>query len=753
MKKIIVLTLFISSVISMFAGDYILFYKNDNSITTILQSQIDSITFNSDETQLFIHKSDNSTIQYTIAEIDSIKFETMDDNTVKIIYTGNNVNVINPLENDGVIVSVSNADVIVNSTIEENITYDISGSTTDGMFKIYSENKYTLNLNGVSITNSDGPAINIQSGKKCTINLVDGTTNTLADGTTYADSEEDQKATLFSEGQIIFTGEGTLNVSSFSKHAIASDEYIYVESGNINVTAAGKDAVHAKEYFKMSDGALSLSSLSDGIDSEGYIDISGGSVKFTSYVADIKGINADSTITVSGGNINLTIGGNQSKAIASDMDMTLSGGTYTINTSGSAVLEPSGSGYDPSYCTAIKSKQNVNISSGTFTITATGAGGKGISSDGDINISGGNITIITSGGGATYTNSTGTTDAYAATCLTSDSDINIIDGTVTLSSTGQAGKGISADGSFTMGSSSTEPALSITTTGSDIATTSGSTRPGSTTTTTTYASAKALKADVDIVINSGAINISSADDGMKSENSVTINGGTINITKSYEGIESLIIYMNGGYVNVTASDDGINGTEGTEAGGTEKTDKSYFYMNGGTMIAGATSGDAIDVNGTFKMTGGNLIAFGPANSTNEDLDVNGTITVNGGTFFGACYNSNMFETSVSSSGQVGVILKSSSSVASANLYFNIQDASGNTIGTFMTPRTAYYFHFCSPLLQKSTSYKVYTGGSYTGGTTYGNLSTGGYCTGGTYNAGSLKKSFSTGTSTISSISF
>jgi hypothetical protein len=49
---------------------------------------------------------------------------------------------------------------IVSNT--KNIIYKLSGSTSNGSFKIYSKNKFALSLENVSITNPSGAAINNQ---------------------------------------------------------------------------------------------------------------------------------------------------------------------------------------------------------------------------------------------------------------------------------------------------------------------------------------------------------------------------------------------------------------------------------------------------------------------------------------------------------------------------------------------------------------------------------------------------------------
>ena len=121
--------------------------------------------------------------------------------------------------NEDFMVTVSGNDVTIVYAGEEYVMYELSGCTNDGFFKLYSTKKQGITLNDVSITNPNGSAINVQGtvlepnkGKR-TFVVVNGD-NTLYDGETYSDtpSGEDEKATFFSEGQLIFSGSGTLSV-------------------------------------------------------------------------------------------------------------------------------------------------------------------------------------------------------------------------------------------------------------------------------------------------------------------------------------------------------------------------------------------------------------------------------------------------------------------------------------------------------------------------------------------------------------
>jgi hypothetical protein len=731
MKRTLLLILCLVITVTLFAQEKMYIHTSDKITLGALISATDSVYFSSDGSTAYFQIG-NALAQYPVSGIDSVTFGE-NSNTVYIAYHGNSVSVINPLAFEGVAVAVNGADVTITSTTPDNeINYSLSGTTTDGMFKIYSNYKFNLQLNGVNITNANGPAINIQSTKKCTVSLEAGTTNLLTDGSSYASSTEDQKSTLFSEGQLEFTGTGSLTVKSNLKHAICSDDYIDIQGGTITVSGALKDGIHANDYFTMSGGTVNVTATSDGIDCEaGYVSISGGSITTVNATADVKGIASDSTMVISGGTINMTVSGNQSKGLKSKQNMTLSGGTITINTSGAAVLEASGSGYDPSYCTGIKSDSSVTINGAAITIKSTGKAGKGISSDKNAIVTSGTINITTSGDGATYTNSSGVIDSYNATCITADGNISLLGGSVTASSSGTGGKGISSDGTLTIGDSGNAPTINITTTGAKFLV-SGS----------DYAEAKAVKSDGAITINNGNITISSADDGMKSETCITISIATVSITKSIEGLEAPFITVNSGNISIVASDDSFNATFGN---GGEANDGSCLYLNGGNIVVNSSGGDGLDSNGNIVITGGTIVVHGPQSAPEVGMDYNGTCNISGGLLIISGTNSNMTQAPSTSSAQYSIKATTTSSVAAGTL-FHIQDASGNNVVTFKPGRSYYSIVFSSSSLKSGSTYSIYTGGTSTG------TNSNGLYTGGTYSGGTLKKSF-TVSGKVTSVSF
>jgi trimeric autotransporter adhesin len=741
MKKNIFIIVYLACNAVWCAQDKMYIHLSNKISLGVALSEMKDMTFSNDGSFITLSVGD-TVVQYARTDLDSISFAASSD-TVYINYHDTFATVINPLAFAGVSVSVQGASVTVRAAEEaKNVNYKLTGTTANGQFKIYSEKKFSLFFNGLNITNPNGPAINNQANKKVTVHLMAGTTNTLTDGSSYTDSiineagqTEEQGAAFFSEGSLTFMDSGSLTIygKGSKQHALCSDDLIQVDGGHITIASAVKDGIHANDGIVITNGVLNVTATGDAIDAdEGYIDISGGSITTRNSFADTDGLSCDSTLVMTNGVINITISGDQTKGIKSGKNITLTGGTIAINASGNAVLETSGSGFDPSYCTAIKCDSVLTINGADITITHSGKGGKGISSDRQIIMMSGSVNITTSGAGATYRNAGGVTDAYNATCMTADGNITLLGGSITTKSSGAAGKGITADGALTAGDANNSPVINVTTTGSKITISGGSSGgPGGGGMTGDYAEAKGISCDGAVTVNNGVLTISSADDGIKSATSITINNGAVSITNSTEGMEAPLINVKDGHISIVATDDGFNATKGN---GGEANDGSYLYLNGGAIFVNTTNGDGLDSNGNIVMTAGTVVVNGPQSQPEVGADYNGTFNISGGLLLVTGPNSgNMIEATSSSSAQYAIKATANSSLNSSTL-FHIQDAGGKDLVTYKPVRNVYYVVFSSPELKSGSTYYIYTGGTSTG--TYTN----GLYVGGIYSGGTLKKS-------------
>ena len=503
-----------------------------------------------------------------------------------INYNGTTAEVINPYPTSEVNITVSEAKVSVTSLSSENITFILSGTANPGRFAIESTTTPTIRLNGVSLTNPTGKAMDLTCDTGIILEFADGTTNSLSDGI-----GSDKKAALMSNSDLLVQGNGTLNVTSFVKHPIKVKGICTINSGNFVITSDVDDV--------------------NGLSADSTLVINGGSFDITMTGVSDNCIKADKELTINGGTFTLNHSGNVSKGISSDCDINITGGDINITSSGGTVITD----YDPSYCTAIKGDANIIISGGNFHINlpTSNNGGKGISCDGNMTISGNNtIQIETHGDGSTYTASSGT-DTYSSSCLRAEGNMQILSGNITLTSTGKAGKGIKVgtkngntySGTYTQGNADgTGPTLTITTSGAQIGSGGGGWPPGGGGGSSSTASAKAIKV--------GGV--------------ATIYGGTTIVNTSTSGAEGLEsktqINIEGGQHYFKCYDDCINSS-------------GKILFNGGVTVCFSNGNDAVDSNaGTAgAITIGNGVAFAYTTKGNPeegfDCDNNNYIRITG----------------------------------------------------------------------------------------------------------------------------
>ncbi len=300
-------------------------------------------------------------------------------NVVNITYNGTSVTVSGDTEG---YVTTDGADVVVNTaTSADSLLLVLSGTTTDGSLLVYRQKKFGIQLNGVSITNSDGPAINNQCGKSLYIKVANDTENSLTDGTAYVDITDesgvviDQKGALFSEGQIYISGKGSLTVTGNCKNGIACDDYIVIDDAvTLNVTSSVGSGIKVNDGLWIADGTLNVSVTGDaarGIKCDSVVVISGGSTTITTAgdcVYDSEQLDYSSAacikceypFTMTGGTLTMTSTGDGGKCINCAADIVFSGGTLVATTTGSN---------DYGKPKAIKSDTGIIVSGGSFSAT------------------------------------------------------------------------------------------------------------------------------------------------------------------------------------------------------------------------------------------------------------------------------------------------------------------------------------------------------------------------------------------------
>ncbi len=317
-------------------------------------------------------------------------------NAVNVVFSDGSATVTGLASGD--VANVDGAYVEIVSATSGN-TYNVSGSTTAGQLRIVSDKKFKLALNGVSINNPDGAAINIQDGN-CFVVLTGD--NVLSDGSSasYSTSnDEDMKAVFFSEDDLRLSGNGTLTINannSKGKAALQSDDQIFIRPGvNLAITSGSSAG---------------------------------------------NGIKTNEALTVKGGVINITTAATGAKGLSSDADMTIDGGRITaITTGGVDTSDPS----DPSGSAGIKCDSTLTVNGGELWLKSTGTGGKGISVDYDLVFNGGTTYVITSG--SKY----GSSNSVSPKGIRCDKNITINGGDIYVRTSGSNAEGIESKATLT----------------------------------------------------------------------------------------------------------------------------------------------------------------------------------------------------------------------------------------------------------------------------------------------------------------
>ncbi|MCL2016774.1 MAG: carbohydrate-binding domain-containing protein [Defluviitaleaceae bacterium] len=144
-----------------------------------------------------------------------------------------------------------------------------------------------------------------------------------------------------------------------------------------------------------------------------------------------------------------------------------------------------------------------------------------------------------------------------------------------------------------------------------------------------------LQAETTIEINGGNFTITAVDDGMTTSGSVIVTDGVIHILDSYEGIEGLNITILGGNITIFARDDAINARDSNEpTGGTRGrygiNPEMFVRIAGGHVVLHALN-DGIDSNGNTFLEGGLLQITAPSHGFGADaIEQDGIFTVTGG---------------------------------------------------------------------------------------------------------------------------
>ena len=200
-------------------------------------------------------------------------------------------------------------------TIDHSGTYYVDGTLNDGQINVNIADEAAdaetvkIFLNGAKITGKSAPAIFVTNAENTSINLVDGTENTITDGDTAYAGDNLGKAVIEAKDDLTIKGgekgTGILNITANTQDGISCNNDVKFNGGTVNITTLNStdktDAVKGKTSVTVKEGVLTIDAEGDGIkSSKGGVAIEGGKV---SIKAGNDAVQAAATIDISGGTV------------------------------------------------------------------------------------------------------------------------------------------------------------------------------------------------------------------------------------------------------------------------------------------------------------------------------------------------------------------------------------------------------------------------------------------------------------------
>lgn len=292
--------------------------------------------------------------------------------------------------------------------------YNLSGTLSDGMIYVSSDEPVKLVLNGVSVNNPNGAALFCADGQ-LTVEAANGTENSFSDGEyTYerdfeSKSDSEPSAAIFAKDDLEISGSGKLTVTSGENNGIVCKDALSVSDCSLYVSAAnngikGKDSVYAK------NASITVKSAGDCIKTDnnekGAMSLIGCALELNSGE---DGIQADGLLTLSGGTVNIETTGNikdnsdlSSKGIkageisAAGCTVTINSTDHSIHSSGVAVIKSGSYSLSSSSGKGVSAHGDLTVNDGEiFVLNST----EGLESKAVMNINGGKINVFATGDG------------------------------------------------------------------------------------------------------------------------------------------------------------------------------------------------------------------------------------------------------------------------------------------------------------------------------------------------------------------
>ncbi|MBO4888502.1 MAG: carbohydrate-binding domain-containing protein [Firmicutes bacterium] len=340
--------------------------KNENSQTESTAQKSESSTSQSESSSSGDEASDSSVIVpegFTERDFD---LGYSDYVTVVLNGTSASADGSGVVTGDGVITITEDGTYLLTGTYEGQILIDVSDE--DG--------KVQLVLDSAVITCEDSAGIYVKSADKVFITTTAGSVNEVSTTVSFVQSDDNTvDGAIFSKGNLVLNGEGTLKVYSAEGHGIVSKDDLKITSGTYVIDAAEK-GMESNDMIGIAGGIITIDSGDDGMNTDGYIVIENGTIEIDS---GDDAIHADTILTINGGSMSL------------DAHEGLEATVININ-DGMIVINASDDGINAAQKVDDYTPM-IEINGGEITVNMAAGDTDGLDSNGYIFINGGTVSV------------------------------------------------------------------------------------------------------------------------------------------------------------------------------------------------------------------------------------------------------------------------------------------------------------------------------------------------------------------------
>lgn len=292
---------------------------------------------------------------------------------ITVTYADGSEPVVSPSEVDGLKITVKNGGVKVKDwrINPPELTFVLKGECGDGSFKLNTDAKTTVRLEGLRLTSQEGAPLHLKTKKKATVVAAEGTENTLTIAA-CEDTAKHKASVIWSKDKLLLLGTGVLNVLATGNgcKGINAKGNLTIEDLTLNVQTTGDNLgvdttramgpggpppgfdpenipeevkAHFEEMRKrfeemMQKGEFPMMGgpgMKDGERPDGPPDgfppMGGGPGGKQKYIANCKGIKSKGTVTINSGKVSVTTASRGAEGIEGKEGVIINGGEVSVH--------------------------------------------------------------------------------------------------------------------------------------------------------------------------------------------------------------------------------------------------------------------------------------------------------------------------------------------------------------------------------------------------------------------------------------